>query len=56
MGTANLDEITVLGEEIDTVKPDSYKYPPMDIEDLSPYESIRIVNGNPCIKCLAFDM
>ncbi len=48
-----LDEITVLGEEIDMGKPDSYKYPPMDIEDLSPYESIRIVNGNPCTNCIA---
>jgi|GEM_PF-915231 len=53
LGTANLDEITVLGEEINTVKPDSYKYPPMNIEDLSPYETIRIVNGNPCTNCIA---
>jgi uncharacterized protein (DUF362 family) len=53
LGTANLNEITLLGDEVDTVKPDSYEYPPMEIEDLSPYDAIRIVNGNPCTNCIA---
>ncbi len=53
LGTAVLDEIEVLGEKIESVKPDSFEYPPMEIKDLSPYENIRIVDGNPCSNCIA---
>ena len=53
----NADEyifiVGYLGEQIESVEPDSYEYPPMEIRDLSPYESIRIVDGNPCTNCIA---
>ncbi len=53
LGTANLDEIEIQGETIASVKPDTYQYPPQEIEGLSPFESIKIVNGNPCSNCIA---
>jgi uncharacterized protein (DUF362 family) len=53
LGTADKNRISVLGESIETVKPRSYAYPPMDMKDLSPFDSIRIVNGNPCTNCIA---
>jgi uncharacterized protein (DUF362 family) len=53
LGTADLNEIAILGENIESVKPESYKYPPMQIEGLSPFNAIRIVNGNPCTNCIA---
>jgi uncharacterized protein (DUF362 family) len=53
LGTINLDEINIQGETIESVKPNSYDYPPKEIEGLSPYENIKIVNGNPCSNCIA---
>jgi hypothetical protein len=53
LGTINLDEIEIQGETIESVKPDSYQYPPQEIEGLSPFENIKIVNGNPCSNCIA---
>lgn len=53
LGTIDKNEIEVTGESVEAVKPDLYECPPQKIEKLSPYENIKIINGNPCSNCIA---
>jgi uncharacterized protein (DUF362 family) len=53
LGIMDSSRIEILGPAIDEVMPASYEFPPQTIESLSPFESIRIVNGNPCSNCIA---
>jgi uncharacterized protein (DUF362 family) len=53
LGSIDLDSIEVAGESIESVKPASWELPPLTIEGLSPFNEIRIVNGNPCSNCIA---
>lgn len=53
LGSIDLDGIEVVGESIESVKPVSWELPPLTIEALSPFNEIRIVNGNPCSNCIA---
>ncbi|HEB30064.1 MAG TPA: DUF362 domain-containing protein [Spirochaetes bacterium] len=53
LGKIDLDDIEVAGESIESVKPVSWELPPLTIEALSPFNEIRIVNGNPCSNCIA---
>lgn len=53
IGTNNMDDIEVMGESIESVAPAGFELPPTELEGLSPFENIRIVNGNPCSNCIA---
>jgi uncharacterized protein (DUF362 family) len=53
MGTLKKDDIGVVGEVVEEVMPESFEFPPLTVEALSPFEPIRVVNGNPCSNCIA---
>jgi uncharacterized protein (DUF362 family) len=53
LGTMDVRRIDVTGERLESVIPPHYEKPPTSIEGLSPFESIRIVNGKPCSNCIA---
>jgi hypothetical protein len=53
LGTTDIESIRIAGPAIDEVRPESYEFPPRSLEGLSPYEDIRVVNGNPCSNCIA---
>jgi hypothetical protein len=52
LGTMNFDEIEIQGEKLERVIPEYFEKPPSTIEEISPYQKIRIVNGNPCSNCI----
>jgi uncharacterized protein (DUF362 family) len=53
IGIIEGDQIGVVGEAIEEVMPESFEFPPLTVEALSPFEAIRVVNGNPCSNCIA---
>lgn len=53
IGTMDLSAIEIRGAKLEDVTPPSYELPPLSVEDLSPYESIKVTPGNPCSNCIA---
>lgn len=53
IGTINLSDVEIKGERPEDVAPPSFEFPPLSIEDLSPYDSIKVSSGNPCSNCIA---
>ena len=53
LGTNDLDQIDIVGEDLAEVTPEHFEPPPSSIEGISPFDTIRIVNGNPCSNCMA---
>ncbi len=53
LGTMRTENIEVVGEGVESLIPDSYDAPPGKIEDVSPFDVIKIVNGSPCSNCIA---
>ncbi len=53
LGTMHVDRIEVIGDPLEALIPESYTRPPDKIEDISPFDRISIVNGNPCSNCIA---
>ena len=52
LGTMDLDEIEIRGQELKSVIPEHFEKPPSTIEGISPYDNIHIVNGKPCSNCI----
>lgn len=52
LGTTNCDEIEIIGEKLEDIIPEHFEKPPSSIEEISPYEKIRIVVGKPCSNCI----
>jgi uncharacterized protein (DUF362 family) len=53
IGTMDLSAIEIRGEKPEDVAPPSYEFPPLRVEDLSPYDNIQVSPGNPCSNCIA---
>jgi uncharacterized protein (DUF362 family) len=53
IGEIERSAISITGEEIEDVAPEHYDFPPLRLEDLSPYEKIKVAPGNPCSNCIA---
>jgi uncharacterized protein (DUF362 family) len=53
IGTMDEKEIQCVGVPLGDIRPASWEFPPLGIDDLSPFDNIRVVNGNPCSNCIA---
>ncbi len=53
LGQIKMDKIEIIGESLESTGTTTFKIPPLRIEDLSPFENIKISAGNPCSNCIA---
>jgi len=53
LGEIEAAAVSIRGERLEDVTPDTYEFPPLRIEDISPYEKIKVTPGGPCSNCIA---
>ena len=53
IGEMDPSAIRINGERLEEVKPSGFEFPPLTLEELSPYDRIKVQAGNPCSNCIA---
>jgi hypothetical protein len=53
LGTIDEKGIALAGESVDAVRPETWEFPPLSLEELSPHPRFEIVDGKPCSNCIA---